>query len=56
MYEVKTMEASEMKEKLFYTKKTVFEKTDKTDILKIFISTVLMTAVMILVNVTAFSG
>ena len=32
------------------------EKTDKTDILKIFISTVLMTAVMILVNVTAFSG
>ena len=26
MYEVKTMEASEMKEKLFYTKKTVFEK------------------------------
>ena len=35
--------------------KTVFEKTDKTDILKIFISTVLMTAVMLLVNVTAFS-
>ena len=26
MYEVKTMETSEMKEKLFYTKKTVLEK------------------------------
>ncbi len=36
--------------------KTVFEKTDKIDILKILVSTVLMTAVMILVNVTAFSG